>query len=103
MAAGVLVGGVLSLFNKRWLEASIKVLLDRSVESESGRVPAFTASKLILRYFVIILVIALAVWSRYINVIGVAIGFATFVLGAMVEAVYQFILSFKTDPDLPGK
>lgn len=103
MAGGVLVGGILSLFNKRWLEASVRVLLDQSAETQSGKVPSFTAAKLILRYFVIIIVIGLAVWSRWINPLGVAIGFASFVLGAMVEAAYQFILSFKSNPDLPGK
>jgi hypothetical protein len=96
MALGVLVGGALSLFNKRWLEGSVRGILSHAVIMQNGRVPPFTASKLILRYFVIALVIGLALWSGKVDLLGVAVGFAAFVCGVMIEAGYQLYLSLKT-------
>ncbi|MBK7600861.1 MAG: ATP synthase subunit I [Acidobacteria bacterium] len=96
MGLGVALGGVLSLFNKRWLEGSVRAILGAAAETQSGNVPPWTASKLILRYFIIAYVIGIAVWTGYFNPIGIGIGFASFVGGVMMEAVYQLYLFFKT-------
>jgi hypothetical protein len=95
MALGATLGGVLSLFNKRWLEGSIRAILSRAVVMQSGRVPPFTASKLILRYFVIAIVIGAAVCTGYFHPLGIGIGFAAFAGGVMIEAGYQLYLFFK--------
>ncbi len=96
MALGVLLGGALSLFNIRWLSGSVRALLSQAVMMPpQRRVPPFTASKLILRYFVIAIVIVVALWTGYFHTLGIGIGFAAFVGGVMIEAVYQLYIFFK--------
>ncbi|HEU0185329.1 MAG TPA: ATP synthase subunit I [Blastocatellia bacterium] len=95
MALGALLGGALCLFNIRWLSGSVRAILNTAVITQSGRVPPFTASKFILRYFVIAAVIAIAVWSGYFHPLGIGIGFAAFAGGAIIEAAYQLYLSLK--------
>jgi hypothetical protein len=95
MALGALLGGVLSLFNKRWLVGSVRAILSTSVATQSGRVPPGSASKFVLRYFVIAIVIAVAMWTGDFHPLGIGIGFAAFVGGVMIEAAYQLYLSFR--------
>ena len=94
MTLGILLGGALSLFNIRWLQGSVKTILSKSVVMQSGRVPPFTASKFILRYFIIALVIGIGLWTGYVHPLGIGIGFAAFVGGVMMEAGYQLYLVF---------
>jgi hypothetical protein len=96
MALGVALGAGLGLFNKRWLEGSVKAILSEVVVMQSGRVPPFTASKLVLRYFVIALGIGLGVWTGYFDPLGIGIGFIAFIVGVMIEAGYQLYLFFKS-------
>jgi membrane protein DedA with SNARE-associated domain len=49
MALGVLLGSGLSIFNKSWLQGSVAAILGNAVAVQNGRVPPWTASKLILR------------------------------------------------------
>ena len=95
MAAGVLLGSVLCLFNLRWLKASTSVILAPAVHNQDGRVPRWTASKFILRWIVLVAVAGTAVLSGAFDVLGIAIGLATFVGAVMIEATYQAWLSFK--------
>src|SRR5262245_57024372 len=71
MALGVLLGGGLSLFNKRWLVGSVRAILSQAAVTQSGRVPSGSASKFILRYFVIAVVIAAAMWSGNFHLLGI--------------------------------
>jgi hypothetical protein len=95
MALGALLGGALCLFNVRWLSGSVRAILSKAVMTQNGRVPPFTASKFILRYFIIAAVIVIALWSGYFHPLGIGIGFAAFAGGVMIEAAYQLRLSFK--------
>ncbi len=95
MALGVLLGGALCLFNLRWLSGSVRAILSKAVMTQSGRVPPFTASKFILRYFVIAFVVVAALSTGYFHPLGIGIGFAAFVGGVMIEAVYQLYLFFR--------
>jgi hypothetical protein len=95
MALGVLLGGALCLFNIRWLKGSVRAILSNAVMMQNGRVPPFTASKLILRYIVVALVLLAALWTGYFHPLGIGIGFAAFVGGVMIEAVYQLYLFFR--------
>jgi hypothetical protein len=95
MAAGMALGGALSLFNERWLRASIGAIFGTVTQTQTGTVPRWTLSKFLLRYAVIAVVTGLALWSRKIDLIGFAIGFASFVLAVMIEAAYQGYLTFK--------
>ena len=98
MALGVLLGGGLSLFNLRWLEGSLRAMLGHVMAQELGRVPPYTVSKFILRYFIIALVIGAAVWIGKFHPLGIGIGFAAYVGGVMIETGYQLYLALK-----PGK
>jgi hypothetical protein len=95
MALGALLGGALCLFNIRWLSRSVQAILSKAVMMQSGRVPPFTASKLILRYFVIAFAILVALFTGYFHPLGIGIGFAAFVGGVMIEAIYQLYLFFR--------
>ena len=96
MALGVLLGGALSLFNRRWLQGSVRAILSYAVMTGTGRVPWFTASKLILRYLVVGSVILIAHRTGEFHPAGVGLGFAAFVFGVMIEAGYQTYTSFKS-------
>jgi len=95
MALGGLLGGALCLFNIRWLSGSVRAILSKAVVTQSGRVPPFTASKFVLRYFIVAVVIVIALWTGYFHPLGIGIGFAAFAGGVMIEAAYQLCLFFK--------
>lgn len=97
LTLGIALGGAMSLFNQRWLEGSVRGILSKAVVLQNGRVPPWTASKLILRYFILALVLGLAVWTGAFHPLGIAIGFASFVGGVMMEAGYQMYLALKSN------
>lgn len=89
MALGIALGGLLSLFNERWLRSSTKAMIE--LASATGNPSVATTSKFIFRFVVIAAVIAVAMKSGYFNLLGIGIGFAAFVVAAMIEAFYQLI------------
>ena len=95
MALGIALGGALSIFNERWLRSSVSVILGTAARARDERVPRWTATKFILRYFVIAIIAGVAVWSGYFNLLGVGMGLASFVGAVMIEAGYQVYLTFK--------
>src|SRR5215510_11066317 len=95
MALGMALEDALRLLNVRWLSGSVRAMLSKAVVTQSGRVPPFTASKFILRYFVIAAAIVIALSTGYFHPLGIGIGFAAFAGGVMIEAVYQLRLFFK--------
>jgi len=95
MALGAMLGGALCLLNIRWLGGSVRAILSKAVVTQSGRVPPFTASKFILRYFIIAAVIVIALSTGFFHPLGIGIGFAAFAGGVMIEAAYQLYLFFK--------
>lgn len=97
MALGVALGGVLSLVNKNWLQGSVRVILRSAAERQDGRIPPFTAGKFIFRYYLIALAVGGAVWTGEFHPLGIAIGFAAFVGGVMLEAGYQLYLALFPD------
>jgi len=94
MALGVALGGTLSIFNEHWLRSSVGAILGTVAGSRDKRVPRWTATKFILRYFVIAVAAGLAVWSGYFNLLGIGLGLASFVGAVMLEAGYQVYLTF---------
>jgi len=99
MAMGALLGGALCLFNIRWLRGSVSGILSHA--AETGRVPNWTASKFILRYVIVGIVIAAAVWSGDFHPLGIGIGFAAFVGSVMIEAGYQIYRFLAHQEQLP--
>ncbi len=89
MAMGFALGGALSLFNERWLSSSTKAIIE--IASATGTPSVPRATKFVFRFLVIAIVIAVAMKSGYFNLLGIGIGFTTFVMASMVEAFYQLI------------
>lgn|SRR5262245_53125507 len=96
MGLGILLGGALCIFNLRWLGGSVRAILSHAVERQNSKVPPFTASKFILRYLIIALVMGAAVWTGDFHPLGIAIGFGAFAGGVMIEAGYQIYLFFRS-------
>ena len=89
MALGFALGGALSLFNAQWLSSSTKAMIE--IASATGTPSMPRASKFVFRFLIIAMVMMLAMESGYFHLLGIGLGFATFVLASMVEAVYQLI------------
>jgi hypothetical protein len=91
VTTGLMVGGVLSLLNYRWLRSSVATLIDMQ---QPGVKPRMKLWKHGLRYFVT----AAAVFVSYqLNLIslGAAIaGLCAFVPALFVEASRQFYFAF---------
>ncbi len=87
VTTGLLLGGVLSLFNHRWLRGSLAAVFGDS--AASGKRPRLSAARYVLRYFVI----ACVVWSAYmmnlISVPATLAGLCSFAAAVMVEAFTQ--------------
>ena len=87
VTSGLLLGGVLSLLNHRWLSGSVAALLDMQKPGVTARLKLWKHG---LRYFVI----ALAVFAGYqLNLISLAAtiaGLCAFVPALFVEAGRQF-------------
>lgn len=94
MALGILLGGLLSLLNERWLSTSTRTILEYA--SSTGNPSAPKASKFIFRFVVVGAIIAIAAQTGYFNLLGIGIGFTAFVGAAMIEAFYQAI-HFKSE------
>lgn len=89
MALGVALGGALSLFNERWLSSSTKAMIE--LASATGTPSVGRASKFVFRFLIVAVVMLVAMRSGYFHLLGMGLGFATFVLASMVEAFYQLI------------
>lgn len=87
VTSGLLLGGVLSLLNHRWLSGSVAALLDMQKPGVTARLKLWKHG---LRY----LVIAVAVFAGYqLNLISLAAtiaGLCSFVPALFVEAGRQF-------------
>ena len=102
MVLGVALGSALSFLNLRWLTGSVRSILSAAVFMQNGRVPPFTAGKLIFRYYLVAFIIGAAVWTGDFHPLGIGVGFAAYVGGVMIEAAYRLLL-IVTGRDLPEK
>jgi hypothetical protein len=91
VTSGLLLGGVLSLLNYRWLHGSVAALLDME---KPGAKPRMKLWKHGVRY----LVIAVAVFAGYqldlISLAATIAGLCSFVPALFVEAGRQFYFAF---------
>lgn len=86
VTTGLLLGGVLSLFNYHWLRSS---LADVFSKAESGKRVKLGAMRYVLRYFVIAAIVAAAYMLSLVSIVATLIGLCSFVVAAMVEAFMQ--------------
>ena len=87
VTTGLLLGGVLSLFNHHWLRGSLAAVFGGAAAS-AGR-PRLSAARYILRYFVIACVVAAAYMLDLISVPATLSGLCAFAAAVMVEAFTQ--------------
>lgn len=87
VTTGLLLGGVLALFNHHWLRSSLAAVFGGPIAA--GRRPRLNAARYVLRYFVIACVVASAYLLNLINVPATLAGLCAFAAAVMVEAFTQ--------------
>lgn len=87
VTTGLLLGGVLALFNHHWLRGSLATVFGDS--AARGKRPRLSAARYVLRYFVIACVVAAAYALNVINVPATLVGLCAFAAAVMVEAFTQ--------------
>ena len=87
VTTGLLLGGLLALFNYRWLKNSAAAAIRLST---TGGVSHFSLAQFLLRY----LVVAAAVFATFtldlVSLTAVLAGLCSFVVAMMVEALREF-------------
>lgn len=86
VTTGLLLGGILSLFNHHWLRTSLAAVFSTA---ESGKRVKIRAARYVLRYFVIAAIVAAAYALNLVSIVATLIGLCSFVVAALVEAFMQ--------------
>jgi hypothetical protein len=86
VTTGLLLGGVLSLFNHHWLRTSLAAVFSTA---QSGKRVKINAARYVLRYFVIAGVVASASALNLVSLVATLVGLCSFVVAAMIEAFMQ--------------
>jgi hypothetical protein len=86
VTAGLLLGGVLSLFNHHWLRTSLAAIFS---QAQAGKRVKFNAARYVLRYFIIVAIVASAYTLHLVSIVATLIGLCSFVVAAMLEAFMQ--------------
>jgi hypothetical protein len=86
VTTGLLLGGILSLFNHHWLRTSLAAVFSRA---QSGKRVKINAARYVLRYFVIAAAVAAAYTLNLVQIVATLLGLCSFVLAAMMEAFMQ--------------
>src|SRR5690242_17351171 len=84
---GLLVGGLLALFNHRWLKNSVAAAIQLST---AGGAPRLRLAQFLLRYLVMAAVVYATVTLDLVSLPAVLAGLATFVVAMLVEAFREF-------------
>jgi hypothetical protein len=94
---GLAIGGILSLINFNWLQASVNGLFKLALE---GNAPKFPVFKYVLRFVIIGIIVGLAKWFEISSVIGILLGLCSLVAALMIEAIIQLYLHFSNSEEL---
>jgi ATP synthase I chain len=89
---GIMVGGSLAMFNFYLLQNSVRGLFNTQSNS--------FAIKFFLRYVVVGLVIWLFFYLQIVSITAILLGFSSFVVALMLEAVAQFYFVITKHEDL---
>jgi hypothetical protein len=89
VAAGLLLGGGLSLLNYHWLRTSVSAIFAGDIETRRPRV---RASRYVIRYFVVGFVAFAAYKLKLVSLPATLAGLCSFVPALFVEAGRQFYL-----------
>ncbi|MGH9340489.1 MAG: ATP synthase subunit I [Acidobacteriota bacterium] len=83
MALSVLIGGVLSVINFRWMSAGVDRLLVQEKSLGTGSVLAKFLGRLLLIFITFFVIIR----TSFLSAMGALVGFSVFVLSGIVEAI----------------
>ena len=86
VTTGLLLGGVLALFNHHWLRTSVAAVF---AAAPDGARPNVGAARYILRYFVITTAVVVAYQLNLVSLAATLAGLCVFVVGALVEGFRQ--------------
>src|SRR5436305_10365179 len=86
VTTGLLLGGVLSLFNHHWLRTSLAAVFSKA---EMGKRVKFNTARYVLRYFIIAAIVASAYTLNIVSIVATLVGLCSFVVAAMTEAFTQ--------------
>jgi hypothetical protein len=86
VTTGLLLGGLLSLFNHHWLRTSLNAVFSTA---QSGKRVKINAARYVLRYFVVAAVVAAAYALNLASLVATLVGLCSFVVAAMIEAFMQ--------------
>jgi hypothetical protein len=86
VTTGLLLGGLLSLFNYHWLRTSVAAAFDAT---PSGARPKMKVARYVLRYFVLVAAVAVAYWLGLVSLPATLAGMCSFVASSLVEGFRQ--------------
>lgn len=86
VTTGLLLGGILSLFNHHWLRTSLSAVFSMA---QQGKKVKINAARYVLRYFIIAAIVAAAYTLNLVSIIATLVGLCSFVVAALVEAFMQ--------------
>ena len=87
VTTGLLVGGLLALFNHRWLKNSAAAAIQVSI---AGAAPRLRLAQFLLRYVVMTAVVFATVTLDLVSLPAVLAGLGSFVVAMLVEAFREF-------------
>ena len=87
VTTGLILGGLLSLLNYRWLHGTVAAVLD---VQEVGKRPQVKPLRYVLRYFVIAATLFVSYKLRLASLPAAIAGLCSFVAALFVEAFRQF-------------
>ena len=86
VTTGLLVGGLLSLFNHHWLRTSVAAIFQVAV---AGARPKFKIARYVLRYVVLAGVVTAAYKLDVVSLVATLLGMCSFVVAALGEGFMQ--------------
>lgn len=90
VTTGLLLGGILALFNHHWLRTSVAAVFDAAPE---GARPKMRAARYVLRYLVITALVAIAYKFKLVSLAATLAGMCVFVPAALVEGFRQLYIA----------
>ena len=87
VTAGLLVGGLLSLFNHHWLRTSVEAVFQTA--AAAGARPKFKIARYVLRYVVVAGVVVAAYKFDAVSLVATLAGMCSFVVAALCEGFMQ--------------
>jgi hypothetical protein len=93
-ALGVLVGGLMVVFNFHWLHRNLKGLLEvvpELPEGQRGQAKVFFAARQFLRFFVLLGLLYVLLRQDWVNVFGLVVGLSTTVLTLILAAIIEAV------------